>query len=86
MGGLLHAFHVAPSVCEATKPQLSRWWTRGSPRHQVLSLGHLTLDTAEELKTGPMWWFGQPQDERAGGERGSWVVPMQARVLGPVHG
>jgi hypothetical protein len=35
-------------LCEATKPQLGGWWTRGSPRYQVLSLGHLMLDTAEE--------------------------------------
>ena len=27
------------------------WWTRGSPRYQVLSLQHPTLDTAEELRT-----------------------------------
>jgi hypothetical protein len=27
------------------------WWTRGSPRYQVLSLQHATLNTAEELRT-----------------------------------
>jgi hypothetical protein len=27
------------------------WWTRGSPRYQVLSLRHPTLDMAEELRT-----------------------------------
>jgi hypothetical protein len=28
-----------------------RWWTRGSPRYQVLSFWHLMLDMAEELRT-----------------------------------
>ena len=28
-----------------------RWWTKGSPRYQVLSLWHPTLDTVEELRT-----------------------------------
>ena len=27
-----------------------RWWTRGSPRYQVLSLWHPMLDTVEEKK------------------------------------
>ena len=36
---------------EATESQLSREWTSDSPRYQVLSMGHLTLDTAEELRT-----------------------------------
>ena len=29
----------------------NRWWTRGSPRYQVLSLRYPTLDTVEELRT-----------------------------------
>lgn len=48
------------------------------------------LDTTEDLRTkwGPQGRLGQSQsrrEERAGG-KGSWVVPMQARVLGPVCG
>jgi hypothetical protein len=54
-------------LCEATKPQLSGWWKRGSPRYQGLSLGHLKLDTSdisEELRTEWGLWgqFSQPQD------------------------
>ena len=48
----------------------SRWWTRGSPRYQVLSLWHPTLDMAEELRTEYGSWGGiQPwggRQERAG--------------------
>jgi hypothetical protein len=39
------------SCCVKPKTLLSRWWTRGSPRHQVPSLQHPTLDTKEELRT-----------------------------------
>jgi hypothetical protein len=50
---LLQAFHMAPAgvwLREATKLLLGGWWTRGSPRYQVLSLGHLMLDTSEERR------------------------------------
>jgi hypothetical protein len=30
---------------------LSGWWTSGSPRYQLLSLGHPMLETAKELRT-----------------------------------
>jgi hypothetical protein len=36
---------------EIVESQLSGDWTRGSPRYQVLSLGHPRLDTMEELRT-----------------------------------
>jgi hypothetical protein len=53
---------------------LCGWWTRGSPRYQVLSLGHLTLDTAEELRTkwGPRWLISPGAEGKRGlGERGT---------------
>ena len=65
------------------------WWTRGSPRYQVLSLQHPTLHTTEKLKqnSGPRAALG-PRGERKIGqrERGHWVVPTQARVLSQVSG
>ena len=36
---------------EAKESQLTGVWARGSPRYQVLSLQHPTLDSAEEQKT-----------------------------------
>jgi hypothetical protein len=56
---------------EANDPT-RRWWTRGSPRHQVPSLQHPTLDTTEELRIewglrGSTEPWGQ-REERAGGE------------------
>jgi hypothetical protein len=44
------------------------------------------LDTAEELRTkwGPRGWLSHSQGWRE--ERGCWVVPTWARVLGLVHG
>ena len=45
------------------------WWTRGSPRYQVLSLQHLTLDSTEERRTAQGPWSGHV--ERGGkGKRG----------------
>jgi hypothetical protein len=70
-------------------PQLGGWWTWGSPRYQVLSLGHLMLDTTEELRTewGPWGQLGQSrgQREERAGERGRWMIPTRVRVLGPVR-
>ena len=37
-------------LCKPLTPH-GRWWTRGSPRYQVLSLWHPTLDMVEELRT-----------------------------------
>jgi hypothetical protein len=36
---------------EAMESQIRRWWTRGSPRYHILTLGRLKLDTVEELRT-----------------------------------
>ena len=75
---LLQAFHMAPAgvwLREATKLLLGGWWTRGSPRYQVLSLGHLMLDTSEELRTewGPQGQLsqqlGQREERQGGGAR-----------------
>jgi hypothetical protein len=44
--GLMHAFHAALGECLAVGShgtQLGGWWTRDSPRYQVLSLGHPRL-------------------------------------------
>jgi hypothetical protein len=77
-------------LCEATKPLLRGWWTRGNPRYQVLSLRHLTLDTTEELRTkwGPWGRLAQPCDRREerAGEEGHWVVSTWVRVFGLVLG
>ena len=75
--------------CEGTKPQLGGWWTRGSPRYQVLTLGHLMLDTLEELRTewGLQGQLHQPlgrREERAE-EEGCWMVSTWVRVFGLVH-
>ena len=57
---------------KAMDPQLGRGWTSGSPRYQVLSLQHPTLDTTEELRTnegpGQLSQLWGPREERAGGE------------------
>ena len=48
--GLPHNFRAALGGCLAVGsqgPQLGVWCTRGSPRYQVLSLGHLMLEMAE---------------------------------------
>jgi hypothetical protein len=52
--GGLHTLSTWPWVVSGcVKPLTPQggWWIRGSPRYQVLSLGHLMLDKAEELRT-----------------------------------
>ena len=57
----------------------SGWWTKGSPRYQVLSLWHPTLDMVEELRTnrGPGAALG-PGGERKRGQG-------KREVLGGFH-
>jgi hypothetical protein len=65
------------------------WWTRASPSHQFPRLWHPTLDMVEELRTE---WRPQGGSVSSGakgrrggqGEKGRWMVPMKARVLGQV--
>ena len=65
---------VGAWLWEATGHQLGGWWTRGSLRYQVLSLGHSTLDTSEELRTN-----GGPRAAKGGDGRGrggtGWFLP-----------
>jgi hypothetical protein len=85
---------------EAMNSALRRW-TRGSPRSLGLTeardnrflvsgipdtAGH--LGRAENKMGAPRGRSAIPRAEgrRGQGERGLWVVPMWARVLGPVHG
>jgi hypothetical protein len=51
-----------------------RWWARGSPSYQVLSLQYSMLDMAEELKTEyrPLGQHSAPEIREEG--RGRWVV------------
>ena len=35
-----YTFHMPQDAVLSHWPQLGGWWTRGSPRYQVLSLGH----------------------------------------------
>ena len=81
------------SGCVKPLAQLDMWWTKGSPLHQVPSLGHpiylWTLNTGKELRTE----WGTQETKSAlgpkGGEgrgRGRWVVLTQARVLSLFHG
>jgi hypothetical protein len=77
-------------LCEATDPSSAGGGQRGSPRYPVLSLGHLTLDTTEELRRewGPGGRLIQPQAEgrRGQGDGGCWMVLTLVRVLGLVSG
>ena len=45
------------------------WWTRGSPRYQVLSLQHPRLDAVAELRT-ELWAPGQHPGMKGGESRG----------------
>jgi hypothetical protein len=61
-----YTFHMPQDAVLSHWPQLGGWWTRGSPRHQVPSLWHPTLDTAAELRTewGVPWGCTEPQGQR----------------------
>ena len=76
---------------EAMESQLSWWWTRDSPRHQVPSLWHPTLETAEKLRTEgpppptPAALSPGPKEGKGRGEGACWF-PRRQEVLGPVCG
>jgi hypothetical protein len=56
-------------------------WTRGSPRYQVLSLGHPTLDNPEELRTNGDPWTAQSAPGPKGGEGRGYERPWSGPWL-----
>jgi hypothetical protein len=81
MGGLLHAFHMAPGgLWEAMDPAqgdgqgaFQGLWASWRPEITGCQASQTPLDTAEELRTKwvPLGLLGQPwarREERAGGE------------------
>ena len=72
-GRIAHAFSCRRWTSGCVKPLTPHGgqWTRGSPRHQVLSLRHPTLDTAEELRI-EQWPRGGRQERAWGEGRARW--------------
>ena len=69
-------------------------WTRGSLRSLGLteardnrfSVSGIPDATGHYRRAENIMGASRAQGRRGQGERGCWVVPMQVRVLGPVHG
>jgi hypothetical protein len=59
------------SGCAKPLTPHSRWWVRGSPRYQVLSLRHPTLDKTEEQNRGPELYSAPEIRGEGAGEEGA---------------